>query len=112
MLLLGTAAPASNLRGQPYQRYDGAGVVTNVSFDFKGNPRESKRRVALAYAATVDWIALDALTDPTAIASAASSALETETFSTTTAYDAREKVDVRDAPVTAALKTPTAPPAP
>ena len=85
---LGTGAAASNLLGQPYQRYDGAGVVTSVAFDFKGNPLQSERRVALAYAATVDWIALDALTDPAAIAAAASSALEAETFTTTTEYDA------------------------
>jgi RHS repeat-associated protein len=46
---------ARNLRGQVYRSYDQSGLVTNVSFDFKGNPLEVHRRIALAYDSDVDW---------------------------------------------------------
>jgi len=35
-----------NLRGKVYQVKDGAGVVTNVEYDFKGNLLESHRQLA------------------------------------------------------------------
>ena len=36
---------AANHRGQIFQRFDGAGVVTNVAYDFKDNLREHKREL-------------------------------------------------------------------
>lgn len=45
----GEAHPSAailNLRGNIYQQYDGAGVVTNEEFDFKGNLLRSTRRLA------------------------------------------------------------------
>ena len=40
------SAKMLNLRGNIYQQYDGAGVVTNEEFDFKGNLLKSTRRLA------------------------------------------------------------------
>lgn len=48
---------ASNLRQKPYQVFDQAGVVTNSSYDFKGNLSHSGRRMVEEYKSTVDWSA-------------------------------------------------------
>ncbi len=77
-----------NLRGQVFQQYDGAGVVTSELFDYKGNLMQSNRRLALEYRQIVDWLALSALTDINAIGAAAESLLELETFSSESQYDA------------------------
>ncbi|MEM9905453.1 MAG: SpvB/TcaC N-terminal domain-containing protein [Cyanobacteria bacterium P01_D01_bin.44] len=52
-----------NLRGHVYQQYDGAGVVTNEQFDFKGNLEQSSRRLATEYKARVDWSRIELPTD-------------------------------------------------
>lgn len=44
-----------NLKGQPYKSYDQSGLVTNMRFDFKGNPLEVHRRPAVAYAHDIHW---------------------------------------------------------
>ena len=36
---------ANNLRGKPFQIFDGAGVVTTADYDFKGNPLSSTRQL-------------------------------------------------------------------
>ena len=77
-----------NLRGRPYQHYDGAGVVTSLLVDFKGNMLQSERRLAKAYKTQVDWMALDALDDPAAISFAAGGLLEMEAFAGSIEYDA------------------------
>ena len=79
---------ALNHRGKVYQHYDGAGVVTSVAHDFKGNLLESRRRLATDYQSQLDWSALAALTDPVAITAAAEAMLEAELFTAHTAYDA------------------------
>ena len=66
-----TNPEALNHRGKVHQHYDGAGVVTSVAHDFKGNLLESRRRLATDYRSQVDWSALAALTDPAAITAAA-----------------------------------------
>lgn len=38
-------APALNLKGQLYQQYDGAGIVTTEAYDFKDNPLTSNRQL-------------------------------------------------------------------
>ncbi|MBE9128306.1 MULTISPECIES: SpvB/TcaC N-terminal domain-containing protein [unclassified Coleofasciculus] len=81
-------AEALNLRGKAYQHYDGAGVVTSEEYDFKGNLLSSDRKLAKSYKQTVDWLPLAALTDMSEIATAASPLLESETFTTSTVYDA------------------------
>lgn len=64
---------AQNHRGKVYQHFDGAGIVTNVAYDFKGNVLESSRQLTSEYQRQVDWNAPPTLT---------------ETFTTTTRFDA------------------------
>ncbi|KAF5429684.1 hypothetical protein C5S39_08605, partial [Candidatus Methanophagaceae archaeon] len=69
-----TDAESLNLRGEVYQQYDGAGVVTNEAFDFKGNLLRSTRQLLQDYKNPVNW--------------SLSPVLEYETFASSTAYDA------------------------
>ena len=48
-------AQQTNHLGKPYQVYDGAGIVTSVLFDFKGNLIQSERRLLRDYKAQVNW---------------------------------------------------------
>ncbi len=68
---------ADNLRGMPWKSYDQSGLVTNESYDFKGNLLQSSRQFTKAYNQTIDWN----VADPDSL-------LESETFTTVTAYDA------------------------
>lgn len=54
---------AANHRGQVFQHYDGAGVVTNVAYDFKGNLREHRRELLPTYKVAVNWLQNPAATD-------------------------------------------------
>lgn len=56
---------AANHRGQIFRRFDGAGVVTNAAYDFKGNLREHKRELLPTYKAAVNWLQNPAATDGT-----------------------------------------------
>ena len=81
-------ARARNLRGQPYRSYDQSGLVTNVSFDFKGNALEVRRRLALEYENDINWhtaLALEPDREPADL-------LMDETFSQITEYDALNRV--------------------
>ena len=69
-------AVALNLRGRAHRQYDGAGLVMNEAFDFKGNLLASSRRLASDYKNQLDW------------SQSPMPALEAETFTNTTAYDA------------------------
>ncbi|MEO1396822.1 MAG: SpvB/TcaC N-terminal domain-containing protein [Cyanobacteria bacterium J06634_5] len=81
-------AESRDLRGQVYQVYDGAGVVTSQRFDFKGNVLEGSRQLAREYRTTVDWSVLANLTGTGAIETAAAPLLDAEIFTTRTEYDA------------------------
>jgi RHS repeat-associated protein len=48
-------ADARNLRTRVRQQRDGAGVVTNLEFDVKGNLLGSRRDLAVDYTAPLDW---------------------------------------------------------
>jgi RHS repeat-associated protein len=50
-----TQGVALNHRGKLYQHYDGAGVVTNNSYDFKGNLLSVSRQLATEYKNVLDW---------------------------------------------------------
>ena len=73
-----------NLRGKPYKHHDAAGIVISMgrdpltgedeAFDFKGNLLRSTSQLAQDYKSTPDW--------------SQNPALETETFGSTTRYDA------------------------
>jgi RHS repeat-associated protein len=65
---------AKNLRGNVYQVFDQAGVVTSIEYDFKGNLLESSRQLAKEYKKTLNWSAVHEL--------------EKETFTSSTTYDA------------------------
>jgi RHS repeat-associated protein len=69
-------AQAANLRSKPYQHYDGAGVVTSDGYDFKGNLLSSTRKLLQNYKDPINW------------SLAPSPALERETFTASTTYDA------------------------
>lgn len=71
-----------NLRGQIYQHYDGAGVVTNLAFDFKGNLLKTQKQLAAEHKATIiDWQD-----------GSATSALLPEIFIQQTKYDALNRM--------------------
>lgn len=64
----------ANLRGKPYKHFDGAGEVTNESYDFKGNLKRSTRQLTKDYKTIPDW--------------SRSPILEAEVFSSGSRYDA------------------------
>jgi RHS repeat-associated protein len=49
---------ALNLRTRVFRQYDGAGIVTNEAYDFKGNLLASSRQLAQDYRALPNWSAL------------------------------------------------------
>lgn len=65
---------ASNLRGKVVELRDQAGIVTSDQYDFKGNLLHSRRQLARDYKTTLDW--------------SGAVALEPETYSSRTRYDA------------------------
>jgi len=82
-------ALARNLRTRVLRVFDGAGVVTSVAHDFKGNLLQSHRQLAVEYRSHPDW--------------AAAPALEPQQYTTTTTYDALNRplsVTTPDASVT------------
>lgn len=87
-----------NLRGQVYQQYDSAGVVTNEGFDFKGNLLQSHRQLTREYRQTMDWSVLKDRTDIAALDGAAAPLLEDECFTASTTYDALNRPVMLTAP--------------
>jgi RHS repeat-associated protein len=71
-------AESQNLRGKVFQSFDQAGLVTSERYDFKGNLLTTRRQFVGNYKTTVDWLA--------------SPALEAEVFTTTSTYDAINRV--------------------
>jgi RHS repeat-associated protein len=94
-----------NLRGRPFMQVDSAGVVTNDSYDFKGNLLRSTRRFARQYAGQIDWMSIEPVfrSDSLALAdlsAALTNLLNPEGFETNTTYDALNR--------TTSVKTPDA----
>ncbi len=56
---------AANHCGQVFQRFDGAGVVSNLAYDFKGNLRAHKRELLPGYKVAANWLQNPAATDGT-----------------------------------------------
>jgi RHS repeat-associated protein len=77
-----------NLKGKPFQHYDGAGVVSNWEFDFKGNLLRGSRQLAKEYKQSVDWMVLAGLTEIPLLVQAAQAQLEPQTFDSATQFDA------------------------
>ncbi len=65
---------ASNLRGKAFRTFDQAGVATTERYDFKGNPLVAAYQLVKDYKSLINW--------------SAGPAVESETFTTRTAYDA------------------------
>ncbi len=89
----GTPGESKNLRGNVYRDYDGAGVVTNAEYDFKGNLTESTRELTRAYQGVPDWrpLAAAGMTVSDMVAAAAPM-LAPEAFMLATRYDALNRV--------------------
>ncbi len=68
---------ATNLRVRVFQVFDQAGVVTTDLFSFKGNSLRVQRRLAVEYAAELDW--------------AGAVPLEPDIFTTSTSFDALDR---------------------
>jgi RHS repeat-associated protein len=79
---------ANNLRGRKVLHFDGAGELYLSNYDLQGNLTATTRQLALTYTQTPDWSSLATLTTVATIQAEASSLLEAETFTTTTAFDA------------------------
>ena len=75
---------ARNARGRVVQVFDQAGVVTTESFDFKGNMARTRRQLAQAYSATLDW--------------SSAVPLEAESYTSATRYDALNRAAEITAP--------------
>jgi RHS repeat-associated protein len=70
-----------NLRGKVYRAWDQVGIATNHAYDFKGQLRRQSRQLCSEYDQPyIDW------TDPEAVS------LESEVFTTSTQYDALNRV--------------------
>jgi RHS repeat-associated protein len=65
-----------NLRSRIFQQFDGAGVLTNNAFDFKGNLLTNTRQFLKDYKDVVDW------------SQSPGPLLEAETYAGSTVYDA------------------------
>jgi RHS repeat-associated protein len=91
-------AELRNLIGRAYQVYDGAGALTNVRFDFKGNGTDVARQVPRDYRAPPDWSGLAALGSIPAIESASSALLEPERFTISIRFDALNRIVSRTTP--------------
>jgi RHS repeat-associated protein len=83
-------AQAHNLRGEVFQVFDAAGVLTTAGYDFKGNPCSTARQLAADYTGTPDW--------------STPAPLEPETFTASTAFDALNRPVVMTAPDGSAIR--------
>ena len=79
-----TGPESTNARERVFKIFDQAGVVTNDAYDFKGNLLLSSRQLVKEYKSIVDW--------------SASPALETETFTGTSKFDALNRAVIAIAP--------------
>jgi len=78
-----TTAKDRNLLGRVAAVYDGAGLVSaydsaaasgSTGYDFRGNPRHSRRIYSTTYKTTPDWSSLNSVADPATAESNASTA--------------------------------------
>jgi RHS repeat-associated protein len=95
-----------NLRGRVFLHLDQAGAMASTTHDFKGNLLASSRRIARQYKATFGWGAVDAALpadstmpfDATVLEAALAPLLESETFASSTTYDALNRVETLTGP--------------
>ncbi|PRQ00537.1 RHS repeat domain-containing protein [Enhygromyxa salina] len=89
--LLGAPEDANHV-GRVYRVYDGAGVATTVEINFKGNPLEEQRQLVTSKTTQPDWSALLGQSTIAAMATAATSLLDSEIFSASSERDAVNRV--------------------
>ena len=80
---------ALNHRGRVFQVFDGAGVVTNEEYDFKGNLLSRSRQLLVNYKDPVDWTL--------------NPALESGVFTSDTTYDALNRPIILTTPDTSRI---------
>lgn len=73
-----------NLRGRVFQVFDGAGLVTNAAYDFKGNVLNESRQLLVDYRELVDW--------------SLNPELEVEIFTSVTTFDALNRATTLTTP--------------
>jgi RHS repeat-associated protein len=83
---------AGNLRGKVFQIFDQAGIVTNDSYDFKGNLLRSQRQLACEYKTTLDYWSLTTVP------------MESATYISQTTYDALNRPRELTAPDNSAIR--------
>ncbi|HEX6839866.1 MAG TPA: toxin TcdB middle/N-terminal domain-containing protein [Polyangia bacterium] len=89
-------AATHNLYGRVYCQLDGAGLIRNADYDFKGNLLSTSRQLASGYDQKADWTDV---ADPTSTtASLGVSGLDAESFATTTTYDALNRIARAEVP--------------
>ena len=89
-------ASTLNLRSKAFMQLDGAGVLTNEAYDFKGNLLRSSRQLAREFKELMDWQAIETSLSATppdtldldTIATALAPLREAKSFTTSTTYDA------------------------
>lgn len=100
-MLYGEQHPAAaelNLRAKLVHGFDSGGVISNVSFDFKGNLLASERRLSVEHRAAPDWKALAGLDSAPGAEAAASTQLESERFRIEATFDALSRMSTRTTP--------------
>jgi len=93
-----TEVKAGNMLGKVYRHYDQSGVLTNESYDFKGNPVHMRRQLTAGYKSETDWSLLAGISDPRTMESLSRPLLETEEFVSTSRYDAMNRLIHQTAP--------------
>jgi len=81
-----------NLLGMAHQIFDQAGMVRISESDFKGNPKVVDRILSRDYKKKLDWNMLIDQPDYSSVQNAAAPVLETEEFTTTSEYDALNRL--------------------
>lgn len=114
-LVYGEQHPQSeqfNLRGRVHLHLDQAGMAITGEYDFKGNALNASRRLATEYRRSIDWTATNGafpassreLLDAAAFKAALAPVMETDTYATSTKYDALNRVMEQTTPHTEIMK--------
>ena len=102
-LVYGDSAAVSddtaNLRTRIYRQFDGVGVLTTNRHDFKGNPTETRRRLAIAYREQLDWaLTIETSPDQDLITALPDGVLEPDDYTTHTSFDALNHITITTTP--------------
>ncbi|VAW74759.1 hypothetical protein MNBD_GAMMA12-3793 [hydrothermal vent metagenome] len=81
-------ATQRNLKGQVYQVYDQAGVVSLTNIDYRGNVTSVERQLTKEYKQLINWQALEGINSAPLIESTAVPFLGNEKFKSSTTMDA------------------------